>query len=169
MPKISAALSPDRLVFTLSSLARSVAALVIGAMLVASCNETSAPILRYPLLDEVGQSDWQTVSAGAEHTCGLKTDGTAFCWGSNQYGPLGAAHVDTVCTNTSTTYPCASRPSVVTTSLKFTSVSAGQRHSCGITTNLEAYCWGANAQGQIGSAASTAIQNPLDPSTIPRT
>ena len=138
-------------------------------MLVASCNETSAPILRYPLLDEVGQSDWQTVSAGAEHTCGLKTDGTAFCWGSNQYGQLGAANVDTVCTNTSTTYPCASRPSVVTTSLKFTSVSAGQRHSCGITTNREAYCWGANDQGQLGSAASTGIDLHLVPSTLPWT
>src|ERR1041384_3213650 len=141
MPKISAALSPGRLNSTLSSLARSFGALVAGVMFVASCNETSAPILRYPLLDEVGQSDWQTVSAGAEHTCALKADGTAFCWGSNQYGQLGATETDTACVTVQTTYPCATRATPVNTTLKFTSITAGQRHTCGITTGREAYCW----------------------------
>jgi alpha-tubulin suppressor-like RCC1 family protein len=145
------------------------ALLVISAVLVASCNETSAPILRYPLLDEVGQSDWQSVSAGADHTCGLKTDGTAFCWGSNQYGQLGLTATDTVCVTADTTFPCASRPTAVNTTLKFTSISAGQRHTCAITTSREAYCWGANDDGQLGSVANTGADLRVVASTLPWT
>jgi alpha-tubulin suppressor-like RCC1 family protein len=168
MPKASAA-SPGRLSFTLSSLhwlPRSALA-IVGAVLVVSCNETSAPVLRYPLLDEIGTSDWQTVSTGAEHTCALKTDGTAFCWGSNQHGQLGVAVTNTICNGgDSTTFACASRPTPVTTTFKFLSISAGERHTCAITTNREAYCWGANDQGQLGSAVPEgpelqAVASPL--------
>src|SRR5437899_4649856 len=62
------------------------AAVLAGA--VSSCRETTAAPLRYPVLDDQGHGDWRSVSVGADHTCGLKTDGTAFCWGSNRYGQL---------------------------------------------------------------------------------
>ena len=34
-------------------------------------------------------SDWVLVDAGYAHTCGLRADGTAWCWGSNGSGRLG--------------------------------------------------------------------------------
>ena len=34
-------------------------------------------------------SDWIALSNGEEHTCGIRGDGTAWCWGSNGYGELG--------------------------------------------------------------------------------
>ena len=30
-------------------------------------------------------------TAGNEHACAIRTDGTAWCWGRNDYGQLGAA------------------------------------------------------------------------------
>ncbi len=32
---------------------------------------------------------WDTVSAGANHTCAIKTDSSLWCWGGNEYGQLG--------------------------------------------------------------------------------
>jgi alpha-tubulin suppressor-like RCC1 family protein len=45
--------------------------------------------------------------------------------------------------------------------LKFVAVTAGFRHTCAIATNKEAYCWGDNARGQLGSALSETSARPL--------
>ncbi|HVX41495.1 MAG TPA: hypothetical protein VHB25_18155 [Gemmatimonadaceae bacterium] len=132
---------------------RSIArALLVGtvAAALASCNEATAPARRFPVLDDVGQSDWASVSVGGDHTCALKTDGTAYCWGSNQYGQLGVAHSDTLCGPKDSRYGCSLTPQVVQPGVKWRSISAGARHTCAITVDREAYCWGANEQNQVG-------------------
>src|SRR5947209_4103680 len=87
-PKTIAARKPDffsKLLFLAAALA------------LAACTESTAPAKRYPVLDDVGSSDWQTVTVGASHTCALKADGSAYCWGSNANGQLGVARNDTTC------------------------------------------------------------------------
>lgn len=46
-----------------------------------------------PRADRPGQvgiaTNWARVGAGAEHSCGIKTDGTLSCWGNNRGGQLG--------------------------------------------------------------------------------
>ena len=46
----------------------------------------------------------------------------------------------------------AGSPLGVTTStaLAFAQMSAGDLHSCGLTTEHRAYCWGVNTFGQVG-------------------
>jgi alpha-tubulin suppressor-like RCC1 family protein len=34
-------------------------------------------------------TDWDLVSVGDQHVCGVKTDGTLWCFGSNERGQLG--------------------------------------------------------------------------------
>jgi alpha-tubulin suppressor-like RCC1 family protein len=130
---------------------------VLGcAVLAVSCNETTAPVRRYPLLDEVGQSDWQSVTAGGDHTCALKLDGTAYCWGSNRYGQLGIPRNDTTCGTGISKYGCSLTPQRVATTVRFIALSAGQRHTCGITADRDAYCWGANDESQLGGFGATS-------------
>jgi alpha-tubulin suppressor-like RCC1 family protein len=133
----------------------------------ASCNEATAPLRRYPVLDDVGSALWLTVSAGGDHTCALTTDGTAYCWGSNRYGQLGIAARDTTCGDGGNAYPCSLVPRAVQTAAKFTSISAGLRHTCGITTQREAFCWGANDASQIGDFASSGPTLVKVPGTLP--
>ena len=38
----------------------------------------------------------------------------------------------------------------------FTQISAGNNHTCGVTTAGEAHCWGDSFAGKLGMAASTA-------------
>src|SRR5688572_1748141 len=83
---------------------------------------------------EPGELRFKSVTAGLNHTCALTEDGVAYCWGSNLGGQLGAGNTQT---------PVAQFTRVAT-SLRFTSLSAGFRFTCGLADHGAAYCWGEN-------------------------
>jgi alpha-tubulin suppressor-like RCC1 family protein len=120
----------------------------------------------FPVLDDVGASDWQSVSVGDAHTCGLKSTGAAYCWGSNQYGQLGVTAVDTACGSAEARIPCALRPALAAPGLTFVSISAGSRFTCGITSTRAAYCWGANDENQLGDFSPGGATPVLIPSAF---
>lgn len=86
-----------------------------------------------------------SLSSGGTHTCGLRADGAAYCWGDNAGGQLGVGG------NNVTTSPT---PLPVAGGLAFASISAGESHSCGVTTDAALYCWGWNFDGQLGNGAT---------------
>jgi alpha-tubulin suppressor-like RCC1 family protein len=106
------------------------------------------------VLTDDGHGNWSAVSVGGDHTCALKTDGSAYCWGSNRDGQLGTAQSDTVCGSGTNLYPCTLVPRRVDTKLTFLSISAGLRHTCAIGSDHQAYCWGANDDGQVSDFAA---------------
>ncbi|MAG36986.1 MAG: hypothetical protein CL878_12190, partial [Dehalococcoidia bacterium] len=81
------------------------------------------------------------LAAGRDHSCGVTTDGRAFCWGANYQGQLGLG--------TELTW-AAAVPTLVPGALTFTTISAGASHTCALADDGTAYCWGANYQGQLG-------------------
>jgi alpha-tubulin suppressor-like RCC1 family protein len=90
---------------------------------------------------------FRQVSAGYYHTCGVTTDDRVFCWGSNWHGQLG--------NGTSNTEVVATAPMAVAGSLRFRGVSSAAFHSCGVTTDNRAYCWGGDQWGQVGDGAGS--------------
>ena len=88
-----------------------------------------------------------SVSAGQEYTCAVATTtGDVYCWGRNQDGQLGDG-----------TQVGKSTPTLVVGRHTFGSVSAGDGHTCGVTTGNVAYCWGRNSLGQIGDGTSSLL------------
>ncbi len=69
-------------------------------------------------------NEFTAVAAGDEHSCGLRTDQTIACWGSNNYGE--------------------SNPPVG----QFTTVSTGGNHACGLRIDNTITCWGDNLTGE---------------------
>ena len=75
---------------------------------------------------------FKTVSAGSSHSCAIRGDDTAVCWGANSSGKAADAPAGT-----------------------FKTVSAGDSHSCGIRSDDTAVCWGDNWDGQADAPAGT--------------
>ncbi len=93
-----------------------------------------------------GTGDWSSMSAGGAHSCGLKTNGSAWCWGYNGSGEVGDGTTDN----------SRLRPVRVGTATNWTSVAVGYQHSCGVRANRTAWCWGDNIDGQVGSGGLTS-------------
>ncbi len=92
------------------------------------------------------------LSVGYYHTCGLVADGTAYCWGArgDEAGQLGAGSG----TRSSV------RPVRVDTRQRFRQISAGQVHTCAVTAEGVAHCWGGNMRGQLGDGSGAARSAP---------
>ncbi len=86
------------------------------------------------------------VVAGFAHSCALITGGVAFCWGSNADGQLGNDSITTI----------SPFPLPVAGGWSFVSLAAGYGHTCGLTATGAAYCWGDNADGELGNVTATA-------------
>lgn len=93
---------------------------------------------------------WKQVDVGGSHSCGIQNDGTLWCWGYNSDGELGVGD----------TFPRTS-PTQVGAASDWLSVTVGELHTCGIrkgsgsqdgvlTKGGMMWCWGANADGQLG-------------------
>lgn len=107
----------------------------------------------------VGALTFKEVSAGQGYTCGITTQGTAYCWGENVFGRLGNG-MRSLGPSSSPT----SSPVLVSGGLTFKSVSTGQKHACGLTTEGQAYCWGHNGFGALGSGS---LDNESHTSPVP--
>jgi alpha-tubulin suppressor-like RCC1 family protein len=107
----------------------------------------------------VGGLQFRQISAGALQTCGVTTDNIGYCWGSNALGSLGigaSGNRDT--------------PTAVAGGLRFLHIDVGfLTSSCGLTTDRRLYCWGYNAEGQLGDGKRGNIENaPVPVSTSSR-
>jgi alpha-tubulin suppressor-like RCC1 family protein len=76
---------------------------------------------------------------GYFHTCGLTSDGIAYCWGNDNTGQLG---IGDQTPDRCGTEDCAWKPMAVAGDLVFSTLGAGSDVTCGVTTAGKLYCWG---------------------------
>lgn len=84
-------------------------------------------------------------------TCVLDSNQEIWCWGVDANGNMGTGVLESLLT----TWPPRQIEHYVhgpnEEPLRFTSIDMEEDHTCAITTNNEAWCWGYDGQGQLGN------------------
>jgi len=98
-----------------------------------------------------GALSFSLIEAGFQFTCGLSSEGHAYCWGRNDEGQLGTGdNLDTALPTPIAQVSISGTPQ----DLRFRALSLSDHHACGVTLDGDAYCWGTNTYGQLGNAAT---------------
>lgn len=92
-----------------------------------------------------------SIAVSQRSVCGISIAHEVWCWGRNSSGQLGIG----------TTTDIANPALVHAAGRTFTSVTSGGDHTCAIATDGRAWCWGANAQGQLGTGSLTSSLVPV--------
>lgn len=95
---------------------------------------------------------FETFAIGGGQTCALTFQREAYCWGNTSFGEGGFGE------NDGAWLPVTR----VSGGHAFRQITAGGNHTCGVTTEDVAYCWGLNSQGQLGDGTTTNRNRPVE-------
>jgi alpha-tubulin suppressor-like RCC1 family protein len=108
---------------------------------------------------------WTKVAAGNTHTCGLRSDGSLWCWGNYGSGQLGDGRVSD---GSAAAYPQPTPVRVLAAEDDgaehwgdWEDVTAGRFHTCGRREDGSLWCWGSNTSGQLGDGNTGLSTRPV--------
>ena len=90
------------------------------------------------------------IAGGRYHSCALMNDGTAKCWGKNEFGQLGNGTKDS-----------SSTPVKVSDLTNAVQIASGKYHTCAVLRDGTAKCWGNNGWGQLGNNSTINSSTPV--------
>jgi alpha-tubulin suppressor-like RCC1 family protein len=133
------------------------AAVRIGGQLFAWGNHLGVALADYtsPVTAPVSigsEYNWKSVSAGANFTLALKTDGTIWSWGDNANGRTGQG---------TTSGYTALPPTQVGTATNWKVISAKYSWAHAINEDGELWGWGSNSSSTLGDGSSTTRSAPV--------
>lgn len=103
-----------------------------------------------------------SLSTGTEHSCVIASDGQMYCWGDDENvgdsnnGVLGNG------ANVKSFVPVGLAKTGILSGRTVKSITAGgYGHTCAISDEDKAYCWGYNYNGQLGNNTKTTSRIPV--------
>lgn len=105
-----------------------------------------------------GGLTFNELTVGGAHACGIASDIEAYCWGDDSFGQLG--NLASGSSNVPLKVPFE-RAEDDDREIRFTTITAGGGHTCGLDIDHGPYCWGNNGTGQLGDESSTSSEVPV--------
>jgi len=103
---------------------------------------------------------WKDISTSWGHACGVRTDGSMWCWGSAEYGNLGNSETSGVFTTPQLVHSDTGLPAWK----DWRSVGEGgqfnENYNCGIRQDGSAWCWGQDTNGALGNGPAGSTSRP---------
>ena len=100
--------------------------------------------------------EYVQVSVGEHYMIALDNEGNIWSWGNNREGQLGnGSKGENVLV-----------PTKITNGIKYTQISAGDKHSLALDNEGNIWSWGYNYDGELGNGSSGANANILVPTKI---
>jgi alpha-tubulin suppressor-like RCC1 family protein len=96
------------------------------------------------------------ITAGTSFACAVDVTGAAWCWGLGTPGDQLGNNL-----NASSSTPVAVTATGVLAGVTLFQISSGQLATCAQDTTGAFYCWGTNANGQLGNASTTSSDVPV--------
>ena len=97
------------------------------------------------------------LAIGISASCGVDTSGQAWCWGQNSPAKLGVG--------TNDLNPHPTPVAVQQGAETFVSMTSGGGHTCALTADGRAFCWGNNNNGQTGNTTGETCEPQWAPGT----
>jgi hypothetical protein len=112
-----------------------------------------------------GDYRYRRIAGGFYHACAFTLASEAQCWGNNGDGRLGTGSAGGQSTSPVPVIEAQSVDTLVNgdtvvvgqVRLLVQDLSAGEAHTCGIDLSQRAWCWGRNAEGQLGRGSLSAF------------
>ncbi len=124
--------------------------------------ETGDIPVQSPTTAPITGVSFEAIFAGGAHTCALTSvPGAAYCWGRGESGQLGVPAPPSTCVTDGGFSSCSMVPVPVGGGLAFEKLAGGGAHTCALTSDGTAYCWGNNTHGQLGDNSSTSQNAPV--------
>lgn len=93
-----------------------------------------------------GGGSWKDIDVGGNHSCGIKSDDSLWCWGSDSTSQIGNGA------------PTSNQnaPVAVSGGGTWKSIQTGSDSTCGLKTDSTLWCWGSDGAGQQGNGAPSS-------------
>src|SRR5262245_5052310 len=96
-----------------------------------------------PTRAPLAQDQWLALSVGDFHGCGIQSNHSLWCWGTNDHGQLGIGTITAI----------DEPPQQVGVDTDWATINVGQDFTCATKLDLRLYCWGNNTYSELGAGA----------------
>ncbi len=104
-------------------------------------------------------NDPVAIAGGYSHTCAILKNGNVYCWGFNQLGEVGDGTTGNKISPTKITLPGAA--TAISARGVFLGGVSYSAHTCAILLDQSVWCWGGNANGELGQGDTAVYAGPV--------